>query len=155
MNTKNPFDSGYSRQIQKDLAQERFALAVCGRLSDSAQTLPRDVSERLRAARAQAVSKRKVASFQTATASAVSMSGGAATLTFGDDPFGLWNRIAAFFPLIVLVFGLITISMIQNENRASEVAEIDAALLTDDLPPAAYADPGFAQFLKSQISPTQ
>ena len=28
-------------------------------------------------------------------------------------------------------------------------AEVDAALLTDDLPPAAYADPGFAQYLKS------
>jgi hypothetical protein len=26
---------------------------------------------------------------------------------------------------------------------------VDAALLTDDLPPSAYADPGFAQFLKS------
>jgi hypothetical protein len=29
------------------------------------------------------------------------------------------------------------------------VAEFDQALLTDDLPPAAYADPGFVQFLKS------
>ena len=29
-----------------------------------------------------------------------------------------------------------------------ELAEVDAALLTDALPPAAYADPGFLQFLK-------
>ena len=29
------------------------------------------------------------------------------------------------------------------------MAEVDAALLTDDLPPAAYADPGFVQFLKT------
>ena len=32
---------------------------------------------------------------------------------------------------------------------ASEIAEVDAALLTGDLPPSAYADPGFVQFLKS------
>jgi hypothetical protein len=52
-------------------------------------------------------------------------------------------------PLIALVAGLITISVMQDEDRASELAEVDAALLTDDLPPAAYTDPGFAQFLKS------
>ena len=28
-------------------------------------------------------------------------------------------------------------------------AELDAALLTDDLPPAAYSDPGFLQYLKA------
>jgi len=28
-------------------------------------------------------------------------------------------------------------------------AGMDAALLADDLPPAAYSDPGFVQFLKS------
>jgi len=43
----------------------------------------------------------------------------------------------------------VTIHVIQNERRASEVAEVDAAILTDELPPAAYADPGFVQFLKS------
>ena len=52
------------------------------------------------------------------------------------------------FPLVVLAAGLIVINTVQNERRASEVAEVDAALLTDDLPPSAYADPGFGQFLK-------
>jgi hypothetical protein len=61
----------------------------------------------------------------------------------------LWNRIASALPLIALAAGLILIHAVQNEWRASEVAEVDAALLTDDLPPSAYADPGFAQFLKS------
>ena len=35
------------------------------------------------------------------------------------------------------------------DERLNEVAEVDAALLTDDLPPEAYADPGFMQFLKT------
>jgi hypothetical protein len=37
----------------------------------------------------------------------------------------------------------------QSDRRATELAEVDAALLTDELPPAAYADPGFLQFLKT------
>ena len=61
----------------------------------------------------------------------------------------LWNRIASALPLIALAAGLILIHAIENDRRASEVAEVDAALLTDDLPPSAYADPGFVQFLKS------
>ena len=34
-------------------------------------------------------------------------------------------------------------------GAGGEVAEVDAALLTDDLPPAAFSDPGFVQFLKT------
>ena len=61
----------------------------------------------------------------------------------------------AALPLLALVAGLIAISVIQNDNRANELAEIDAALLTDDLPPTAYTDPGFAQFLKSNAGQNQ
>ena len=35
-----------------------------------------------------------------------------------------------------------------NEQIAA-AAEIDADLLTDSVPPAAYNDPGFLEFLKS------
>jgi len=40
----------------------------------------------------------------------------------------------------------------QVENVTTELTEIDTALLTDDLPPSAYADPGFTQFIKSSRS---
>jgi hypothetical protein len=61
----------------------------------------------------------------------------------------LWRRLASVLPLIALIFGLATIHVLQNEFRANEIAQIDAELLTDDLPPAAYTDPGFLIFLKS------
>jgi hypothetical protein len=48
-----------------------------------------------------------------------------------------------------LLFGLASIHVIQNDFRANEIAQIDAELLTDDLPPNAYTDPGFLIFLKS------
>lgn len=122
--------------------QERFGRAVGRRLSAGTAELPYHVTERLRAARVQAVGKRKV----EATAPAVVASGGG-TLAFGG--LGLWRQIASALPLVVLAGGLVLIHTIQNERRATEVAEVDAQLLTDDLPPAAYTDPGFVQFLKS------
>jgi hypothetical protein len=127
-------------------SHDRFGRRVAARLAAGAQELPYEVSERLRAARTQALAKRKrMAGLRTAAS--VSLSGGAATLT-ADEHVSLWNRIASVLPIIALVAGLVLIHAIQNERRANEVAEVDAALLTDDLPPSAYADPGFVQFLK-------
>jgi len=126
------------------LQQDRFGRRVAARLDAGTTELPRDITERLRAARVQAVALRKP-SLQTA----VAVSGGQAALGLGDEGLGWLGRIASALPLLVLAAGLITIHVVQNERRASEVAEVDAALLTDDLPPSAYADPGFVQFLKS------
>jgi hypothetical protein len=88
------------------------------------------------------------------TASVIVANGSAATLSmgggFGDDDFGLWARITSALPLIALMIGLVGIHLFHNERRANEIAEIDAALLSDDLPPAAYTDPGFVQFLKAK-----
>jgi Protein of unknown function (DUF3619) len=132
------------------LAQDRFGLRVASRLSIGNTDLSHDISERLRVARQQAVTNRKRTQLASATKSATAVygSGGSATMSFGDEGLNLWNRLASFLPLIALVVGLIAISVIQNDLRANELAEVDSALLVDDLPPAAYADAGFAQFLK-------
>jgi hypothetical protein len=77
--------------------------------------------------------------------------GGAASLGLGAR---WWTRIGSVIPLVGLVAGLVAISVMQEDSRTNELAAIDSALLTDDLPPAAYTDPGFAQFLKtSDTSP--
>ncbi len=125
-----------------DALEERFGRKVAARLSSGNRELPHDISERLRAARVQAVARRKVV--QTRTAAAVVNAGGAAVMGGG-----WWVRIGAVVPLVALVAGLVTITVLQEDNRASELADVDAALLTGDLPPAAYTDPGFMQFLKS------
>ena len=134
-------------QSTQSQQQDRFGRLVAARLDAGMAELPYGITERLRAARVQAVARRKAASLRTAPALAAA--GGAATLSFGDEGQSLWNRIASVLPLVALVGGLILIHAVQNERRAHEVAEVDAALLTDDLPPAAYADPGFIQFLKA------
>jgi len=65
----------------------------------------------------------------------------------GTDPLERWGRIASTALLLALAIGLVSIVSTQNEDRALEVARIDEALLIDALPPQAYTDPGFLQFL--------
>jgi hypothetical protein len=134
-------------QLTPSQLQDRFGRQVASRLMAGTAEIPYNVTERLRAARVQAVARRKQA--QLLGAPSVVASGDSAAMTFGDEGQSLWNRIASALPLIALAAGLILIHAIENDRRASEVAEVDAALLTDDLPPSAYADPGFVQFLKS------
>jgi len=130
------------------IQQDRFGLKTAAYLSAGSADLPYDISERLRAARVQAVSKRKIATTQTA--GGIVNTGGSAALTWGtDEGLSWWARIGAVLPLIALVIGLLAINSIQDDSRAQELAEVDSALLTDELPPAAFADPGFVQFLKA------
>jgi hypothetical protein len=138
----------HSPQNRTDTLQDRYGLKTASYLSVGTTNLPYDISERLRAARAQAVSMRKLAHTQAVTAAAVQ--GAGSVLSWGsDDGFSLWNRIASVLPLIALVAGLLTINSLRTDSFVQELAEIDSALLTDDLPPAAFSDPGFVQFLKA------
>ncbi len=53
-------------------------------------------------------------------------------------------------PMAVLVGGLVAINGWQQNLRVAEVEEIDALLLTDDLPLDAYLDKGFEAWLKKR-----
>ncbi len=135
---------------QDRTAEGRYARRITSRLEADSQQLPYDISERLRAARVQAVAARRRPALALAPArrAAIVSTGPVLTLGGSDKP-GWWTRLASAVPIVALVAGLVAINVIQADQRAAEVAEIDAALLTDDLPPAAYADPGFVQFLQS------
>lgn len=115
-------------------------------LDQSTNDVPAHVMERLRASRMQAIAKRRILKIETAT----SVFANHATATLGGGaPFGFWGRTASVLPLIALLAGLIGIGVLQEDQRAQELAEVDTAILTDELPPSAYTDAGFAQFLKS------
>lgn len=143
MNTSlSPGNASVAATVAAQEAQ--FGRLVAARLSAGSQDISHDIGERLRVARLQAVAHRRQ---PTEVRAAIVASNGVATLGAV-----WWTRLGAIIPLIALVAGLITVSVMQEENRTSELAEVDSALLTDDLPPAAYADPGFAQFLKNEAS---
>jgi len=122
---------------------DQFGHAVARRLSAGTDEMSYEARERLRAARVRALAARK----QEEVAPVTVGRGGAATLGLGQRSW--FNRVASVLPLVILAAGLVLIHVSQSDRRASELAEVDAALLTDDLPPAAYADPGFVQFLRT------
>jgi hypothetical protein len=134
-------------QIPEISAEDRFGQLLGARLSESSNDLSHEISERLKAARMMALSKRNVLKMETA--SVVSNMGQTAALHLGGDKINWWGRLAAFIPFIALVAGLMAIELVQDDFWADEIASVDAELLTDELPPAAYTDPGFAQFLRS------
>ncbi len=131
---------------------DQFGFSIAARLNASGLDLPHDINERLRAARTRAVAARLTAQTSLIRQPQISVQGGVGMLHFGDEGLNLWSRLAAFLPLLALVAGLALIQNILDDSRANELAEVDSAMLSDDLPPTAYADPGFLQFLKTPLS---
>lgn len=128
--------------------EDTFAKRITARLVESEEQLPHDITERLRAARVQAVEKRKQMLLQSSTVLFPHSHSGSLTLGQTGGHSSWWNRLGAAGLLLVLAAGLMIINVIQDDMGAQELADIDTAILTDDLPPAAYVDAGFAQFLK-------
>ena len=63
---------------------------------------------------------------------------------------GLSLRLVA--PVIALAIGIAAVYTWQQNQRAQEVEEIDAQLLTGDLPIDAYLDRGFQNWLKKRLA---
>ena len=130
-----------------------FALRITSLMTHGADDLPHDITERLRFGReralARAVQARRAAVPVVAT-TVMSTSGRAAVL---GGPPSVWLRLAAALPLVVLVAGLVLIQHHHDFEQIAAAAEIDSALLADELPPAAYVDPGFTEFLRTAELP--
>jgi hypothetical protein len=138
----------HQQQRHFDLLMDRQGLRLTGRLNAATAELPHEITERLRAARERAVASRKVelARQPVAYAGQLALAGG-----WGADERMSWlGRLSSTLALCLLVFGMLGISEAQSDLRARELALVDIALLTDELPPAAFADPGFLQFLQSE-----
>ena len=140
--------------MQASEAVDIYARRLTARLTHGNAELPYDITERLRAARMQALSKRKrpmvQSAHQVAAATQILANGSSASLGgWGREGGTWWRALISAVPLAALVIGLFFVNMVQDETVASEIAEVDAALLTGDLPLSAYADPGFVQFLNS------
>ena len=123
---------------------DQFGRASAALLSQGAQTLPVGIKDRLHAARMKAVSARKPEKLLVQKPAFAGMIG-----NIGSNTNGVWDTLGWVAPLVVLVFGLIGIAQWQDDSRINDIAEVDAALLSDDVPPDAYADSGFMAFLKN------
>jgi Protein of unknown function (DUF3619) len=139
--------------------EARLGARMASALTVRAQHVPHDVSERLRVAREQAVGRARVArAAQAASGTAgivvgVSARGAALLSAPGGTQGPWWQRAAALLPLLVLVSGLVMIERWAVLEQVQAAADIDALLLSDGLPPTAYSDPGFGEFIRSATPP--
>jgi len=125
------------------------ALRIAGALSQRSDAIPHDIAERLRVARLRAVDRAR--ELRKLSAAPAHQAQGGGTLAMSGPP-SWWLRMASLAPLALLLAGLLFIERSYVDQQVRAAAEIDAAILTDDLPPQAYSDPGFAEFLRSPHS---
>jgi hypothetical protein len=123
---------------------DQFGQASAALLRQGAHTIPQNIKDRLYAARMKALSVKKP---EKVSIQKQVLAGSARNWTSGSN--GTWDTLGWIAPLVVLVFGLIGIAQWQDDSRINDIAEVDAALLSDDVPPDAYADSGFMAFLKN------
>ncbi|MCA3210330.1 DUF3619 family protein, partial [Cupriavidus sp.] len=138
---------------ERDIQERRFAHEIRVALDASAEALPQDISERLTAARRMALAAKKAE--VRAHVPQLTLPNAPHGFAFDDEDdtplhrAGAWLRkLALVWTLVALGAGLMGIYHWQQQKRVEELADVDAAMLLDDLPPTAYADQGFHVFLK-------
>ena len=116
-------------------------------LDENLDALPASTTERLAAARALALSRKKA----DAPAAHKRRFFNVDFHFSGVRPFGAsLGRLGVAIPLLALVVGLGGLYQYDQQQRIAELAELDAAVLADELPLTAYLDHGFNAYLESQ-----
>ncbi|MBC3884640.1 DUF3619 family protein [Undibacterium griseum] len=122
-----------------------FAYKVRRALNESAENIPAPALERLAQARKLALSRKKQEA-PVAVLALKSVFAGNNGLSF-QGPGSWLGRLGMLLPLLVLIAGLIGIYEYEQQQNINELADIDTAVLVDELPPAAYVDTGFTAYL--------
>lgn len=139
--------------------EQQFSLHVRRALDESAEKLPFKVTHRLGAARELALSRLSTGS---ANATALGFAGLAPVATpqtagrsfsFSVGPNTWWRLAGTVLPLLIVVFGLVSMHAWDLSAKAEELAEVDAEMLADEVPIDTYADRGFGVFLKNTQQP--
>lgn len=127
-------------------AQEKnFAYKVRHALNEQLENLPDSVTGRLAHARSVAVSRKK----KEAPVYVVLFREAFAGITSGAFDSSSWlGRIGLGLPALVLAVGLMGIVHYEKHRQIRETAAVDMAVLSDELPPAAYTDVGFKAYLE-------
>lgn len=127
-----------------------LAYKVRHALNEQLDTLPASTTDRLAAARAAALARKKPEEsfLQVKTASSGWRLALANFGSFVSAP--AMSRLAVAVPVLALVIGMGGMYQHQQQQQIAELADIDAAVLSDELPLTAYLDPGFSAYLESQ-----
>ncbi|ABO55350.1 DUF3619 family protein [Burkholderia vietnamiensis] len=129
--------------------EHEFALKVRRALDERAAALPAATTDRLAAARRAALARKKP---EAASAPVFVPAFAGAAGAYGTPPASrprasFARRLLRAWPLALLLAGLVGIAYWEDMQRTAELADIDAAMLSDDLPLNAYLDHGFNAYL--------
>jgi len=122
-----------------------FAFRVRHALNENLNQLPPSAADRLAFARKLALSRKKRENPLTLAVTQHALAGGMGSL-FGDRLSWL-VRMGMAMPVLVAAFGVVGIYQVEEARRIKETADIDVAVLSDELPLTAYADHGFNAYL--------
>ena len=128
-----------------DAKDIEFAYKVRRALNESAENLPEATLNRLCDARKIALSRQKQGSAIGVFASKGVLAGNTGFSFQGPNSW--FGKLGVALPMLVLIVGLFGIYEYEQKQRISDLAEIDAAVLVDELPPDAYLDTGFSAYL--------
>lgn len=126
----------------------KFAYKVRHVLNESIENLPHSTTEQLASARKIALSRKKKDSLRLTFALQRLLAGEIGG--FSNEPLTWLARMGLAVPLMVLIVGLIGIYQFEQERRIRDTAEMDIAVLSDELPLSAYLDHGFNAYLATQ-----
>lgn len=128
-----------------------FARQMRRALDENAASIPTATVDRLAAARRAALARKKPdavsAPVFVPSFAGVGMPGGMPPVELPQRRRSPLRRFALAWPLVALVVSLVGIAYWEDQQRTAELADIDAAMLSDDLPLNAYLDHGFNAYL--------
>lgn len=131
-----------NRSTREDTLIEQFGYRVRQRLNLGADQIAPRTLQRLSATRSVALAKYRGVDGLVSLAPASSRG----TLTLDPTPARTGWALAA--SALIVAAGIFFINDWHNRQAIAEIAELDTAILSDDLPVDAHADPGFLSFLK-------
>jgi len=128
--------------------ENEFGYRVRQALNEATQRLDYRTTYRLEQARAAALARQRAPGTAAAWAPLPQAAGGP---SFDAGSGGGWLRgLGLVVPLVALVIGFVGIYQWQEDRRISEMADLDFAVLLDEVPIGAYADKGFGVLLKGE-----
>ncbi|HWX03590.1 DUF3619 family protein [Collimonas sp.] len=137
--------------------QINFAFKVRHALNENLDQLPAPAVDRLAAARQAALARKKKDAPVRVVARQGVLAGHAGNFAgnFFNDPLSWLRRLGVVAPILVGAVLLSGLYQFEQQHRIAATADIDAAVLSDELPPSAYLDRGFSAFLAQQQEPQQ
>ena len=128
-------------------AEARLGYLIAGHLTARSEELPDEVAERLKGIRQMVVDRRSPQRAIAPVRRLAAAGGGHGGAYGGGD--GSWRlRLGLLLAVPTLLYGLYALQHFEQERFVKRIADIDTALMLDDLPPQAYLDPGFRTYLQ-------